>query len=311
VVTSALSDGTIYAGLRATDVAGNTSSYTSTSFVIDTTAPEAPVVTAPEASASVTDTTPTVTGAAEAGAAIAVSVAGTASGGSTTVAADGSWSVDLDPALEAGSSYTLSATATDQTNNTSAATEVAFTVAAAATDEASESTTATEATTSSTDEVTTNAVEQDSEAGTEISVGTTSAPQTISKSVTPKQNITLASKGNPSKVVTKSGSPAVRMFAQSDFSVSAKPTKDLEVTDAVLRLLEQDVESAASLFIGTVLAAGETLVSELSMARQDDGTYQHENRSFIKYTEKHVRLDPGVLPQFHHVPPAINMMRYE
>ncbi|KAA0676077.1 beta strand repeat-containing protein, partial [Azospirillum brasilense] len=105
----------------AADAAGNTSSAGTQSLTIDTTLPNAPVVT----SAALTNSTmPTLTGTAEAGSAVTVTVGGATY---TTTATGGAWSIDLATATPVTGSLSLnpngtnsvSATATDAAGNVS------------------------------------------------------------------------------------------------------------------------------------------------------------------------------------------------
>ncbi|WP_241587791.1 Ig-like domain-containing protein, partial [Rosenbergiella epipactidis] len=95
--------------ITATDAAGNTSAA-ATITAPDTTAPAAPTDVAVSADGD------TVTGKAEAGSTVAIKDADGNTLGSTTVAADGSFTATLDPAQTNGE--TLSATATDTAGNT-------------------------------------------------------------------------------------------------------------------------------------------------------------------------------------------------
>ncbi|WP_186464817.1 Ig-like domain-containing protein, partial [Azospirillum brasilense] len=106
----------------ATDAAGNTSTAGTQTLTIDTTAPNSPTVTSAVLSNS---TTPTITGTAEAGSTVTISVGGATY---TTTAANGTWSVNLatdTPAagslsLNPNGTNTVSATATDAAGNVSA-----------------------------------------------------------------------------------------------------------------------------------------------------------------------------------------------
>ena len=120
-VTAALSEGEHSLIATATDDAGNTAQDT-VSFTIDT-------------STSVAISTPTdgqalqsltqVTGTAEPGATVVVTIDGTVVG-TTTADQDGNWTLTLDTPLDDGN-YSLTATATDAAGNTAQAT-VTFTV---------------------------------------------------------------------------------------------------------------------------------------------------------------------------------------
>ncbi|WP_454017463.1 Ig-like domain-containing protein [Azospirillum sp. Marseille-Q6669] len=106
----------------ATDASGNVSAPGTQSLVIDTTAPNAPAVTSAALSNS---TTPTLTGSAEAGSTVTVTVGGATY--TTTATNGGAWSLDLATAtpvtgtlsLNANGANPVSATATDAAGNTS------------------------------------------------------------------------------------------------------------------------------------------------------------------------------------------------
>jgi hypothetical protein len=108
--------------VQATDAAGNvSSSYATQQLIIDTTPPAEPAITSV---ALTNDTTPVITGTAEAGATVTVTV-----GGATysTVATAGVWSIDLGTAvpddgtlaLDANGDNLVSAIATDAAGNQS------------------------------------------------------------------------------------------------------------------------------------------------------------------------------------------------
>ena len=122
-----LSEGAHTVMFRSSD-RGVTSSSTSYTWTIDTTAPAAPAVTAP-ANGSMSNTTPTISGATETNATVTVYIDGSSVG---TTAADGSgaWSFSSVPALAPGS-HTVYVTATDGAGNVSANSNVnTFTIAA-------------------------------------------------------------------------------------------------------------------------------------------------------------------------------------
>uniref|UniRef100_UPI001F4EC290 Ig-like domain-containing protein n=1 Tax=Rosenbergiella collisarenosi TaxID=1544695 RepID=UPI001F4EC290 len=98
--------------VTSTDTAGNASTPV-TVVAKDTTAPAAPT------DVQVSGDGVTVTGKAEAGSTVAIKDADGNTLGSATVAADGSFTATLSPAQTNG--QTLSATATDASNNTSSA----------------------------------------------------------------------------------------------------------------------------------------------------------------------------------------------
>jgi MYXO-CTERM domain-containing protein len=121
-VTTALSEGPHAIVANATDAAGNTATDTSI-YTVDLSTTVA--ITFPADGARVMTATPTITGTGEVGATVVVSVDGTEVG-TTTVAADGTWSVVVSTALAEGP-HTVSASATDTLGNT-ASTENDFTV---------------------------------------------------------------------------------------------------------------------------------------------------------------------------------------
>ncbi|MBE2168982.1 Ig-like domain-containing protein, partial [Cobetia sp. 2AS1] len=107
-----LGDGAHVFSVTATDAAGNESAASAEfTLTVDTTAPDAPVL-------SETDGT-TVAGTGEAGTTVEITNANDDVLGTAVVDAEGSFSVELSPEQEAGS--TLTATATDAAGNESAA----------------------------------------------------------------------------------------------------------------------------------------------------------------------------------------------
>ncbi|CCD02600.1 protein of unknown function, partial (plasmid) [Azospirillum baldaniorum] len=114
----------------ATDAAGNVSSAGTQSLTVDTTLPNAPAVTSAALSNS---TTPTLTGTAEVGSTVTVTVGGATY---TTMATNGTWSVNLATAtptsgslsLNANGANPVSATATDAAGNVSAPGTQALTI---------------------------------------------------------------------------------------------------------------------------------------------------------------------------------------
>ena len=115
-------NGTNTVSVTATDAAGNSSTAGSQTLTIDTTAPTAPSVTSATLSNS---TTPLISGTAEAGATVTVTVGGATY---TTTASGGTWSVDLATAtpstgtlsLNTNGTNAVSVTATDAAGNVSA-----------------------------------------------------------------------------------------------------------------------------------------------------------------------------------------------
>jgi LPXTG-motif cell wall-anchored protein len=122
-----LADGPYTATATATDEAGNASvSSEPVDFVVDATT-DTPVITAPVDGSSTDDTTPTISGTAEPGATVTVSVDGT-DVGSPIADADGNWTVDVTDPLAEGD-HTVTAVAVDESGNESEpATPVDFVV---------------------------------------------------------------------------------------------------------------------------------------------------------------------------------------
>ena len=133
--SSLLAEGAHALRVTVTDPAGNVSGSTTASIVVDTTAPAAVTLTAsnnngttpvPIASnGSTNDSTPALTGSAEAGSRITITD-GTTVLGSTTAGSNGQWSF-VTPTLADGA-HTLSVTATDAVGNTSSPTTLTLTV---------------------------------------------------------------------------------------------------------------------------------------------------------------------------------------
>lgn len=118
--------------MTQTDAAGNTGPAGTDSFTVDTTAPAKPTITGPTANSSTTDTTPTITGTGDPGATIRVSVNGKVVG-TTTVAADGTWSVTVTAPLAVGA-HTVTAVQTDAAGNVSqTSSPLAITITASST----------------------------------------------------------------------------------------------------------------------------------------------------------------------------------
>ncbi len=128
--TTALADGTYNIGITATDAAGNASTETTISFTVDATAPAAATdlvvtdnvgdTTGPLASGATTDdSTPTLSGQAEAGTTVSV-YDGTTLLGTTTVGSDGTWSYT--PSELSNGDHSLTVTVTDAAGNVSPAT---------------------------------------------------------------------------------------------------------------------------------------------------------------------------------------------
>ncbi|MDR1449227.1 MAG: Ig-like domain-containing protein, partial [Propionibacteriaceae bacterium] len=121
-----LPEGPAVIEVTAVDEAGNESPATEVTVTVDLTAPEAPVVTAPQPGETVGTGTPTVEGTAEPGSTVTVD-AGDGNTCTVIAAADGSFSCSLPATLPDGP-VTISVTATDPAGNESPATEVPITV---------------------------------------------------------------------------------------------------------------------------------------------------------------------------------------
>jgi hypothetical protein len=127
VPTTPLADGDATITATQTDAAGNTSPASDpVTVTIDTTAPDAPVITSPADGSKTTDTTPVVGGTGEPGATVTVSVDGEVVG-DATVGSDGTWTLPLTDPLSGGD-HTVTATQTDPAGNTSDPASNTFTV---------------------------------------------------------------------------------------------------------------------------------------------------------------------------------------
>ncbi|MFE6645630.1 Ig-like domain-containing protein [Nocardioides sp. NPDC057772] len=127
-LTEPLADGEHTATATQTDEAGNASEPSApVTFTVDAAAPDAPVITSPADGSSTQDTTPTISGTAEPGTTVEVTVDGEVVG-TAPVDADGNWSLILTDPLAEGP-HTAAATATDDSGNVSSpSTPVDFTV---------------------------------------------------------------------------------------------------------------------------------------------------------------------------------------
>jgi uncharacterized repeat protein (TIGR01451 family) len=124
--TTPLGQGPHTVNAVATDSAGNPSQPASTTFTVDTVAPNPPVITYPTSGAILTIQRPLFTGTSEPNATVIVSVDGKVIG---RVVADsaGNWSFPAPDPLVDGA-HTVSAVAKDAAGNTSSATTVPFTI---------------------------------------------------------------------------------------------------------------------------------------------------------------------------------------
>lgn len=117
-VPSALGEGAHTVKARAADAESNTSPDSNTNtFTVDTTAPAAPVVTAPASGSFTGDNTPTYSGTAEPSSTVTVLVDGS-SVGTPTTDSSGNWSLTPVTTLADGP-HTVRAQATDAAGNTS------------------------------------------------------------------------------------------------------------------------------------------------------------------------------------------------
>jgi N-acetylneuraminic acid mutarotase len=115
---SALADGSYRVHATATDVTGNVSAMSEPhDFIVDTTAPAAPVVLTPANGSTTYDVTPGFSGTAEAFSTITLVVDGNPVG-TPTADAEGAWRFASTTALEAGP-HSVHARATDAVGNTS------------------------------------------------------------------------------------------------------------------------------------------------------------------------------------------------
>ena len=126
--TAGLVDGaTAAVSITATDTAGNVSTATTDSFLIDSTAPTSPSITSPN---TISDTTPTLSGTGEVGSTVTVTIdpdndptTDNAIELTTTVDGNGNWSVTVPDsgALPDGTIASVTAVATDAGGSTSPA----------------------------------------------------------------------------------------------------------------------------------------------------------------------------------------------
>ncbi|MFT3710505.1 MAG: putative Ig domain-containing protein [Archangium sp.] len=122
--TADYGDGTHLARAIATDASGNVSEASQLSFIVDTMAPGAPVITGP--SGRTANTTPEVTGTAEPGSSVRVMLDGMELC-ETTADADGKWSCQVLVALSEGP-HSIVARARDAAGHDSGETTGSFTV---------------------------------------------------------------------------------------------------------------------------------------------------------------------------------------
>ncbi|MHA7630708.1 Ig-like domain-containing protein [Corallococcus sp. M7] len=122
----ALADGGHTVTAVAQDGAGNNSPVATSTFSVDTTAPDAPVFTSPAPNATVTTALPTLTGTADLGSQVTLVIGGT-SYGPLTVDGTGHWSFTPATDLPQGP-VTVTATATDSAGNVSDASQLTFIV---------------------------------------------------------------------------------------------------------------------------------------------------------------------------------------
>ncbi|GAA4360218.1 hypothetical protein GCM10023087_35790 [Microbacterium rhizosphaerae] len=118
LIAPTLDPGSYTVDATTTDAAGNVSPVSNTNtFTVDTTPPPAPVVVTPADGSSTNDTTPAISGTAEPGSTVTVSIDGTPLGTTTTADGSGNWTLTA-PTLTAGP-HTVNATSTDAAGNVS------------------------------------------------------------------------------------------------------------------------------------------------------------------------------------------------
>src|SRR5262249_7998983 len=115
--TAPLDDGEAVLTPTATDPAGNSTPGAGVHVKVDTTAPPAPVITAPADQAATSDTTPEVSGTGEPGDRVSVSAGNAAC--SATVDRDGAWACTFArPLITSGTAtVTLTPTQSDSAGN--------------------------------------------------------------------------------------------------------------------------------------------------------------------------------------------------
>lgn len=132
--STSLGDGqhTIY--VRSQDSKNNTNSPVSYTFTVDTQAPTAPIISSPSNNQSLTNSTPTFEGTAEANSTLLLTISSDTKSYTTTVDSSGKWSFTIPSgdALAIGQ-HSLEAKAQDRAGNISSATNVGFTIATLAT----------------------------------------------------------------------------------------------------------------------------------------------------------------------------------
>lgn len=116
-VTTPLADGPYTVTATQTNPAGTESAAASDPFIVDTTKPTAPAITAPAPGSTTNDATPTIAGTCEAGATVTVTEGATTLC-TTTCSATGTFSCDSTEALPDGE-HTLTASQTDAAGNVS------------------------------------------------------------------------------------------------------------------------------------------------------------------------------------------------
>ena len=263
--------------VRQTDTAGNVSDATTARFVVDTTAPATAIITSSDV---VISQTPTVTGTAEVGSTVALTI-----GGATysTTATDGSWSVDLATAtpasgtLTAADSYSASVVVTDVAGNaaSAAAQTIAVNADAPVITSAALSTTAAPIVsgTAVADSTVTVIV-----AGATYTVTATEGTWSVDLSSTTPDNgtLSLTADGSAANAVSVEASNAVGVNVTQQLMIdSVAPTAVVTLSDAALIVGEtSDVtitfSESVTGFTAADITAGNAAVTELRST--DDGT---------------------------------------
>jgi hypothetical protein len=117
---TAIPDGVYSMTARQTDVGGAVSALSgAVSLKVDSQPPSAPVILTPATNTITADTTPTVTGTAEAGTYVALVVDGVPQSATVSVGSAGTWTLTSTALSAGGATHSISAIATDAADNDS------------------------------------------------------------------------------------------------------------------------------------------------------------------------------------------------